>query len=220
MRGTGAPCSPGDRLVDPFAICYTLTGGAPSQLKDDRSNIQPKSRRAAVRGLHIVTALLVVTAGTAHAQEPRPAAGGFDLAGQALWSHQLGDAGAPNDQAVGVGVAVGYGFPVGIGVELRGTYRSWEQETYVPLQLGVRYELLVSSVVTLAPFAGVGPCLVTGGDWSSVFASLDAGARAHVSLGAGAPLRLLLEVSYARAMAFHPSAFDVVNAGAGLRLRL
>lgn len=173
-----------------------------------------------MRGLHIVTVSLLLAVGTARAQESRPAAGGFDLAVTALWSHRLGDAGAPNEQALGVGAGLGYAFPVGIGVEVRGSFRSWEEETYVPLHLAVRYDVPVSALVTLAPFAGAGPCLVTGGDWASIFASVEAGARARVALGRGAAVRLLLEGSYARAMAFHPSAFDVVNLAAGLQIRL
>jgi hypothetical protein len=163
---------------------------------------------------------MLMVASAAATQEQRAAAGGLDLSAQVLWSHQLLGAGAPNDQAVGVAAALGYRFPVRVAVEVRGSYRSWEDETYVPLHVGVRYDLPVLSVVTLVPFAGVGPCLVTGGDWGSVFASFDAGARAQIALGRGAAMRLLLEVSYARAMAFHPSAFDVVNAGAGLQIGL
>jgi hypothetical protein len=161
---------------------------------------------------------MLMVVGPAAAQEQRVAAGGLDVAAQVLWSHQVLDGGRPDYQAVGVAAALGYRFPVRVAVEMRGSYRSWENETYAPLHIGARYDVPLFSLVTLAPFAGIGPCLVTGGDWSSIFASIDAGARAHTALGRGATVRLLLEVSYARAMAFHPSAFDVLNAGAGLQI--
>lgn len=167
----------------------------------------------------VVLVTLMALSSTATAQEGARSGRGVDLAIQAVWSHQLVGGGAPADQAVGVAAAVGYRFPVRVAVEARGSYRAWEGETYVPLHVGARYDVPVTSLVTLAPFAGVGPCLVTGGDWGSVFASFDAGVRASVSLDRDAAVRLLLEGSYARAMAFHPSAFDVVNAGAGLQLR-
>jgi hypothetical protein len=173
-----------------------------------------------MRYLCVQVALMLMVASGGAAQEQRAAAGGFDLSAQVLWSHQLLGAVAPNNQAVGVAAALGYRFPVRVAVEMRGSYRSWEYETYVPLHVGVRYDLPVFSVVTFVPFAGVGPCVVTGGDWGAIFASIDAGARAQIALGHQAAVRLLLEVSYARAMAFHPSAFDVVNAGAGLQIGL
>ncbi|KPJ96932.1 MAG: hypothetical protein AMS20_17835 [Gemmatimonas sp. SG8_28] len=172
-----------------------------------------------MRYVCVQVALMLMVASAAAAQEQR-AADGLDVAAQVVWSHQLLGAGAPDERTIGVGAALGYRFPVRVALEMRGSYRSWEDETYVPLHLGVRYDLPVLSVVTLVPFAGVGPCLVTGGDWGSVFASFDAGARVQIALGRGAAVRLLLEASYARAMAFHPSAFDVVNAGAGLQIGL
>lgn len=171
-----------------------------------------------MRSARLVAALLLALVAVAATQERRRSPGGFDLAVQALWSWQLED--GSSEGSPGAGVGLGYRLPIGLAVELRGSYRSWESLSYLPLHLGLRYELALHPLVTLAPFAGFGSSLVWGNDWGSVFASFDMGARVYLAMGQDAKVRLWLEGAYGRGMAFHPSEFGVVNLAAGLSLRL
>jgi len=124
------------------------------------------------------------------------------------------------ENAAGVEVGLAYELPTRLAIELRGSYRSWERETYVPLHLGVRYDLPINPFVSLAPFAGVGPSLVLGNDWASIFASFDLGTRVYLSFGKDAKVSASFEATYGRAMAFHPSDFGVFNLAGGLSIRL
>lgn len=171
-----------------------------------------------MRSARLLAALLLALVAAAAAQERPRSAGGFDLAVHALWSWQLED--GSSEGSPGAGVGLGYRLPIGLAVELRGSYRSWESLSYLPLHLGLRYDLPLHPLVTLAPFAGFGPSLVWGNDWGSVFASFDLGARVYLAMGQDAKVRLWFEGAYGRGMAFHPSEFGVVNLAAGLSLRL
>jgi hypothetical protein len=171
-----------------------------------------------MRGVQLLVLFLALAGGAAAQERPQPT-GGFDLTAQALWSFQY-ESGSSTEDTPGAGLGLGYRLPNGLAFELRGSYRSWESETYVPLHLGVRYELAVHDLVTVAPFAGAGPSVVSGNDWASVFASFDVGARVDVALARDSRVRLSLEAGYGRAMTFHPSEFGVLNLGAGLRLTL
>lgn len=151
------------------------------------------------------------------AQVPVRPTEGFDLTAHAVWSRMLDDS---PENTMGVGVGLAYRFPTRLAIELRGSYRSWERETYAPLHLGLRYDLPVSPFVTLAPFAGVGPSLVMGNDWASIFASVDVGTRVYLSFGKDAKARASFGAAYGRAMAFHPSDFGVFNLTGGLSIRL
>ncbi len=151
------------------------------------------------------------------AQVPGRPAEGFDLTVQAVWSRMLDES---PENAPGVEVGLAYRLPNRLALELRSSYRSWERETYVPLHVGVRYDLPINPFVTLAPFAGVGPSLVMGNDWASVFASFDVGTRVYLSIGEGAKVRASFEATYGRAMVFHPSDFGVFNLAGGLSIRL
>jgi hypothetical protein len=171
-----------------------------------------------MRSARLLAALLLALVAVATTQEQRRSAAGFDLAVHALWSWQLDD--GSSESSPGGGVGLGYRLPMGLAVELRGSYRSWESLNYLPLHLGLRYDLALHPLVTVAPFAGAGPSLVWGNDWGSVFASFDVGARVYLAMGQDAKARLWVEGGYGRGMAFHPSEFGVVNLAAGLSLRL
>lgn len=172
-----------------------------------------------MRGVVMIGALLATLVSPAVTQEQGGRRGGFDLTAHALWSHQ--DAGGSStDDALGVEAGLGYRLPNGLALEIRSSYRSWEGERYVPLHLGLRYDLALHPLVTVQPFAGAGPSLVWGGDWGSVFASFDVGARVAISLGRDSRVRASLGGSYGRGMTFHPSEFGVLNLVAGLSLDL
>ena len=171
-----------------------------------------------MRSAQLLAVLLLALVASAATQEQRRPAGGLDLTVSALWSWQSYD--GSSDGAPGAGVGLGYRFPIGFALELRGSYRSWDSESYVPLHLGLRYDLRLHPLVTVAPFAGAGPSAVWGNDWGSIFASFDLGTRLYLSMGQDARVRVSLEAAYGRGMAFHPSAFDVVNVALGLSIGL
>ena len=171
-----------------------------------------------MRSPQLLAAFLLTLVAASAAQEQPRSPGGFDLTVQGLWSWQFDD--GSSESTPGVGVGLGYALPQGLAIELRGSYRSWDQVRYLPLHAGLRYDLRVHPSITIAPFAGAGPSLVSGNDWSSVFFSFDVGSRVYLSLGQEGRLRLSLEAAYGRGMAFHPSAFGVANVGLGLSLGL
>jgi len=170
-----------------------------------------------MRSAVLLAAFLPVLVAAAATQE-QGRSGGTSLTVDALWSWRFED--GESESAPGVGVGLAYRFPLGLAVELRGSYRSWESVRYVPLHLGVRYDVALHPLVTLAPFAGAGPSLVWGNDWAGIFASFDLGARFSFSLGKDSAMRLYVEAAYGQGMVFHPQAFGVVNLAGGLSLRL
>lgn len=166
----------------------------------------------------IVTAFLLAPFPNLSAQEPERETGGFDLSIQAVWWQRL-DYGA-RESTPGINVGIAYRLPSGPAFELRGSYRTGGSETYVPMHFGVAYHLPISPIISLAPFAGFGPSVMVGNDWAGFFASYETGGRGYLSLGEDARIRATLEVSYGRAMAFHPSEFGMWNLAGGLSIEL
>jgi len=209
-------CAPASQGVG--ALRYVAGPGCGTESAAGRA-VRITSEEETMRCGRVLTVLVLALTSAAVAQEHDRSTGGFDLTAHALWSHQF-VSGSSAEQVLGVGVGLGYRLPHGLTVELRSSFRSWDSETYVPLHLGVRYDLPLHRVVTLAPFAGAGPSLVSGNDWASVFASFDVGARVVVALARDSRVRLSFEAGYGRAMAFHPSEFGVLNLGGGVVLSL
>lgn len=166
----------------------------------------------------VLMSLVVVPTTSITAQGSAGSTSEFDLTVQAGWSQKSESGSQEGAPVISLGVA--YRLPSRLAFELRSSYRSWERETYVPLHLGVRYDLRINEVVTVSPFAGVGPSAMLGNDWAGFFASYEAGGRVYLSLGEDARVRATLEASYGRAMAFHPSEFGLWNLAGGLNIGL
>lgn len=105
----------------------------------------------------------------------------------------------------------------GLGIEAKFSFRSWSDldNTVIPLTIGPSYTISSSKNMTFLVRSGVGPELIIGNDYSSVFAGFDIGPEVHVSIGQRHAL--VLGVAFAQAMSFHPNHFEYLDIYVGWR---
>lgn len=117
----------------------------------------------------------------------------------------------------GLGVDLEYQFDSRIGIGGRMSFRNWGgiNKVHLPLVFGPSYNLIKTSNSRIVLQSGIGPSLIIGTDYGSVFASLELGLRLERTIFANKSL--ILGTSFGQGMSFHPDHFEYLDVYIGVR---
>lgn len=115
----------------------------------------------------------------------------------------------------GLGTSARKVFSSGIGIESKLSYRNWSDfdMTVVPLLLGPSYTISSTSKSTFLVRTGVGPELILGNDYASVFAGFEIGPELQIKMNSGSAM--VFGFDLAQAMSFHPNSFEYLDVYVG-----
>jgi hypothetical protein len=120
---------------------------------------------------------------------------------------------------IGFGGGMTYQFDSGFGINTRINFRQWERfgfdKSSIPLYVGPFYQFRKDSKISFALYGGVGPALIWGNDYASVFASFDLGAGIYLPVWSNN--EIFFQVGFAQGMSFN-SGFNYLDFSLGLRL--
>lgn len=105
----------------------------------------------------------------------------------------------------------------GLGIELKSSFRSWNDfdRTVIPLTIGPSYTISSSNKMRFIIRTGVGPELILGNDYASIFAGFDIGPEIHMNIGNRHAL--VFGLTFAQAMSFHSGSFEYLDFYLGWR---
>jgi hypothetical protein len=117
----------------------------------------------------------------------------------------------------GFGAKMQKSYNSGIGIETKLSFRSWSDfdRTVIPFTIGPSYIISSDNKMKLLVRSGLGPELLIGNDYASIFAGFDIGPELHINLGR--KQALVLGFAFAQAMSFHPDSFEYLDIYLGWR---
>ncbi len=117
----------------------------------------------------------------------------------------------------GMGLDLTYQFKSGFGVATRLSYRNWDifDKSNIPLTIGPIYRFPSTSKLVVSIYGGLGPALIWGNDYASIFANSEIGVRLERNVFNNK--KLFLGTSFAQGMSFHPDHFEYLEVSIGIR---
>ena len=117
--------------------------------------------------------------------------------------------------AVGFETKIHRVFENGLGIEAKFSYRSWSdsQRRLVPLLVGPSYTILSAEKINLLIRSGIGPELIIGNDYASIFLGYEIGPEFRYKIGQGSSV--FFGIAFAQAMAAHPDHFEYLDLTVG-----
>ncbi len=120
---------------------------------------------------------------------------------------------------IGFGGGMMYQFDSGFGINTRISFRQWDRfgfdKSSIPLYVGPFYQFRKDSRLSFALYGGVGPALIWGNDYASIFGSFDFGVGVY--LPAWSNNEVFVRAGFAQGMSFN-SGFNYLDFTFGLRL--
>ena len=118
---------------------------------------------------------------------------------------------------LGLGLDIGYQFKSRLGIAGRLSYRNWDDfdKTHIPLTIGPSYHFPSSTKLSFSIYGGLGPTLIWGNDYGSVFATSEVGLRLERTILQNK--KIFLGTSFGQGMSFHPDHFEYLDVSLGIR---